>query len=251
MKTKTLTVGLFALLFGVLSGCASKSSDSASPPVSTDRAVHSFTFGGAGITAQSRVERASHEGGGETLDGTTEVRLPGEAHPFVVHEIATLDRTGRLVTATSELRTGLHAEDVLRTVQLDAGDGTITVRDAKGTSTLRVAADHPWFYTNPFSDIAPLASDTTAVQAWIARRAAESATGDLARVRSVDVTAKSSFVTLANQVLMSDQSTGWVLLGDEAIETDADFVRALPWRGLESAVEASRSASTECSRGPV
>ncbi|MFO0591418.1 MAG: hypothetical protein U0441_27970 [Polyangiaceae bacterium] len=250
MKTKTMVVGLFALLCGALSGCASKGSDGASS-AAADRAVHSFTFGGAGLSAQSRVERTFREGGGEMLAGTTEVRLPGEPHPFVVRETATLDAAGRLQTATSELRAGQRAEDVMRTVLFDAAAGTITIRDAKGSATMHASADHPWYYVNPFSDIAPLASDATAVQAWIARRAAESATGDVARLRAIDVTAKGSFLTLANQVLMSDQSTAWVVLGDEVIETDADFVRALPWRSLESAVEASQSASTECSRGPV
>ena len=254
MKTKTMAVGLLALLFSVASGCASRSSDSASPMSSTasaDRAVHSFAFGAGGVSAQSRVERAVLREGGESLDGTTEIRVPGEAHAFVVHETAELDSAGRLLASTSELRTGLRAEQVLRTVRFDATNSAVTVRDDKGERTMRVSADHPWFYKNPFADIAPVASDTTAVEAWIARRAAQSATGDVPRVTGIDVASNGTFVTLASQVLMTDPSADLVVLGDEVIETDGEFVRALAWKGLESAANAMQSAAADCGHGPV
>ncbi len=261
MRTKAMAAGLFAVLVSVF-GCArhdgiGEASASEIQARSNHTAVHSFAFGAGGVTAQSRVEHSVRHDGVEVLRGSTEVRLPGEAHALVLRESAELDATGRMITATSELRSGVRAQDLVRVVEMDAAHGTVSVRDAKGEATFLVSADHPWFYVSPFADIAPAAGDATAVQAWVARRAAQAeaaslrGTDKLSRVRGIDVGARGSWVTLANQVLLDDAPSAWVVLGDEAIETDGEFVRALPFRGLESAAAAEQKASFDCAPGPV
>ncbi len=255
MKTKAMAAGMIAVFASVL-GCAhhdgaGEASASEIHGQSSHTGVHSFAFGAGGVSATSRVERTVRSDGAEVLHGVTEVRLPGEAHPMVLRETAEIAATGRLIDATSELRSGLHARDLVRAVHMDAANGTVAVRDAKGESTFKVSADHPWFYVNPFADVAPVAADTTAVQAWVARRAAQVEASSLPRVRGIDVGARGSYITLSNQVLLDDAPSAWVVLGDEAIETDSEFVRALPWRGLESAAAAEQKAAAFCVPGPV
>src|SRR5690349_20053771 len=109
--TKVLTSGVLTALCMVL-GCGR----------GEDRALHgaqvelvagkgssqSFALGAAGARAESRVDRQVAADGSEVLHGTTEVSLDGAAHPEVVTEDAEIDASGRLVRATSELRSGAH-----------------------------------------------------------------------------------------------------------------------------------------------
>ena len=102
-------------------------------------------------------------------------------------------------------------------------------------------------YTGLFGDVAPHASGLTAVQAWVARRAAQA--GE--RVRTIDVPAHRSSLTLADQVVFPDGETDLVVVGDEVAETDREFVRTLPWKALEAVSDELRAADTRCGPGPV
>lgn len=250
-NTKALASGMLVVLSMAL-GCGR--GDARVTPGAPDTArqaargtSHSFAFGAAGARAVSRVERQLSANGGEMLRGTTEVLLAGAAHPEVVVEEAEIDASGRLVRATSELRAGAHRTTVVRSVDFDAVKGRVTVRDEGGERAWLVPAEQPWMYAGLYSDVAPHASDMTAVQAWVARRAADAGR----RVRLVEVLAHRSSVTLSDQVVFEDGERDLVVLGDEVAETDRDFVRALPWKGLESVSDELHAADMSCGPGPV
>ncbi|MEZ4312005.1 MAG: hypothetical protein R3F14_28600, partial [Polyangiaceae bacterium] len=219
MKTiNTLAVGMLVAASAMF-GCGQSQASAGADGVATvaregKTQAASFTFGAGGVKATSRVTRQIAPSGEEILTGTTEVTLAGAAHPSLLTERAELDAHGKLLRAKSELRTGPGG--VTRSVDLDARSGTITVREAASSRTLRMPADHPWIYGSMFSDIAPQVSSVTAVQAWVARRAAS--TGD--RLRYVDVLAARSSLTIPEQVVFSEGDTDLVVLGDEVIATD-------------------------------
>ncbi len=247
--TKAMASGMLVVLTAIL-GCSRGDAHADQGALQVARQAgavssHSYAFGGAGVKASSRVERQITANGGEVLRGTTEVTISGAAHPTVVHEVAELDASGRLVRATSELRTG--ATEVVRSVELDAIKGTVTVRDQGGERDWLVAEDHPWTYAGLFDDVAPHASGVTAVQAWVARRAAQAGT----RIRAIEVLAHRSSLTLSDQVVFQDGDTDLVVLGDEVAETDRDFVRSLPWKALETFSDELRAAESSCDPGPV
>ena len=251
MKTMKLAVGL-VVVCALAAGCGRddlRNTGGAAEAASADARTmsHSFAFESAGITASSRVERRVEGGGAEAIHGVTLVTLSGAAHPLVLDETALLDASGRLVLATAELRTGPQAEDAVRAIRLDAATGTVTVRDDKGRRSWRVPAVEPWIYEGLFTDVAPAMADVTAVQAWVARRAAHASE----RLRDVNVADHEAHLTLANQVALPDGQVEWIVLGDEAIETDGDFVRALPWRSLGAAGAEIQAAERSCEPGPV
>lgn len=251
MGTKTIVVGLVALLVG-LSGCAQNgaSGNTGSSAIQGDSARTSesaFAFGTGSVRAESRVSRAVAANGNEVLHGTTEVRLEGEPHPLVIEETAEIDASGKLLLATAELRSGRRGQDLVRSVRIDAQSGVVTTNDRHGESLLAVAVDQPWVYEGLFGDVSPVMGSATAVQAWVAKRAADAGS----KVRAVDVGARRSFVTLADQVVIDDAPRKLVILGDEVIEVDSDFVRSLPWKALEEAAAAERQSAFECVPGPV
>jgi hypothetical protein len=251
MKTKRMAAGL-VVMCALLSGCARddwKSAGGAAEAAAESgrTSSHTFAFEMAGIMASSRVEHRVVSGGGEALHGTTSVTLAGAAHPVVLDETAQIDASGRLVLATAELRSGPHAAQLVRSIRLDAAAGAVKVRDEKGERSWRVPSDQPWIYQGLFSDIAPESSDVTAVQAWVARRAAHSAE----RLREVHVAGREHHLTVADQVAFADGSSEWIVLGDEAIETDEGFVRTLRWKALEEAGAAIQKAELSCDPGPV
>lgn len=246
--TKAMASGLLVVL-AALTGCdrGDARAEHGAPAAAQAARVssHSYAFGSAGVKASSRVERLWAANGGEVLRGTTEVMLAGAAHPAVVVEKVELAADGRLVRATSELYMDAHA--LVRSVEIDAAKGSVTTRDQGGERAWLVAADHPWMYAGLFEDVAPHASGLTAVQAWVARRAAQA--GE--RVRMVEVLARRSSLTIPDQVVFEDGETDLVVVGDEVAETDRDFVRALPWKALEAVSDELRSADTSCGPGPV
>lgn len=239
--TKAWTSALFVMM-AALAGC-DRGPLPADAGAQSGVSAHSYAYSGAGVTASSRVERQTSDDGAETLRGTTEVALSGAARPVIVAEEAHLDATGRLVSATTELRSG---GTTLRSVKLDSENGLVTVRDEHGETSWRVANDHPWAYAGLFDDIAPQAAGVSAVQAWIARRA--SAAGP--RVRMVEVLSQRSSVTLSDQIVFNDGDRDLVVVGDEVAEAGPDFVRALPWKALESVSNELRAAEAACERHP-
>lgn len=252
MGTKAIVAGLLAMVCA-LSGCAERDpATSAEAPAMEQGAPKisesAFAFGAGSVRAESRVTRSIATDGGETLHGTTEVRLAGEAHPLVITETAKLGPDGRLISSVSELRSGPRGEELVRSVRLDAKSGMISTRDDRGESVMVAAVDQPWVVENLFAGTLPIAESATAVQAWIARRSIDA--GE--RVRVIDVGARRSFVTLAGQVVMEDGgSRKLVILGDEVVEVDSSFVRSLPWKALEQAASAERQSATSCEPGPV
>lgn len=250
MNSKSIVAGLY---FGVLAaslGCGRSEAqgiESAAAVSPLRSSLSSFAFSGAGVNATSRVERSTRVGGGEVLKGATEVISSTAPSRLVLGERAEIDATGRLVLATAELRSGSAQGDLVRSVELDAARGSVTVRDARGERVWSVPVDEPLVYRGLFTDVAPQASDTTAVQAWVARLGARSSS----RVRTIDVAARESHTTPVSQVLFADGASVWVVLGDEAVETDDDFVRALPWKTLESASAERRAADLRCEPGPA
>jgi hypothetical protein len=253
MKNTTMTKAFAStvlVVFSAMLGCGQGEARPATGAGMADAArgsSHSFAFGAAGAQASSRVERQLAADGGEVMHGTTEVLLEGAAHPVVVSETAEIDASGRLVRATSELYAGANAMTLVRAVQIDAAKGAVTVRDEGGERFFRAPAGQPWVYTGLFSDVAPQASGITAVEAWVARRAAQ--TGG--RIRMVEVLAHRSSLTLPDQIVFHNGATDLVVLGDEVAETDREFVRALPWKALESLSNELRAADGSCGLGPV
>lgn len=251
MGTKTIVAGLVALVVGI-SGCGDQgaSGRAGTPEIKADSSRTSesaFAFGTGSVRAESHVSRALAPNGNEVLHGTTEVRLAGEAHPLVLQETAEIEASGRLLFATSELRSGRRGQDLVRSVRIDPQSGVVTLRDARGERLIPVALDHAWVYDGLFADVSPLMSSATAVQAWVAKRAAEAGS----KVRVVDVSGRRTFVTLADQVVMDDSPRKLIVLGDEVIEVDSDFVRSLPWKSLEEAASAERQSAFDCEPGPV
>lgn len=247
--TKAMASGMLVVLSVVL-GCGRGDAHATPGPPGTMQeaekgGAHTYAFGASGVKAESRVERRLAAGGGEVLRGTTEVTLADGALPAVVTEEAELDASGRLVRATSDLFLGAHRK--ARSVVLDAARGSVTVRDDRGERSWLVPADHPWMFAGLFGDVAPQASGVTAVQVWVARRAAQA--GE--RVRMVEVLAHRSSLTLPDQVVFEDGDKDLVVLGDEVAETDREFVRALPWKALQAVSDELRAADTRCLPGPV
>jgi hypothetical protein len=234
---------LAALALAVLpltSGCAvdPRPIDAPSAGGNAQTAFYSFAFSAAGISASSGAERRATAQGGEVLHGTTEVGLPGGAHPLTLAETAELDAAGRLVLATSELRRGVGGGELVRSVRLDAARGLVTIRSANGEVSWPEATDSPWIYERAFASAAPEMASATPVQAWIARRAAQAG----ARLRAIDVDDRSSRLTIASQVVLDDGASKWVVLGEEAIEVSPEFVRDMPWSSLRAAASARASA---------
>jgi hypothetical protein len=251
MKRNLLAVGL-VVVCALAAGCSRddlRNTGGAAEAAleSTRSSSHTFAFEMAGITASSRVERRASAGGAEMLHGTTSVALPGAPHPLLLEETAQLDASGRLVLATADLRSGPQAAHSVRSIRLDAAAGTVKVRDEKGERSWRVQADQPWIYEGLFADIAPAMADATAVQAWVAHRASRAST----RLREVNVAAREDHLTVADQVAFADGPSEWIVLGDEVIETDADFIRALRWKALEAAGAEIQAAERSCEPGPV
>lgn len=251
MGTRAMVAGLWAIVLG-LGGCGHRDGAPAE-----ERAEHaseksrttesSFVFGTGSVRAESRVARSVALDGSESLHGVTEVRLGGEPHPMVLTEHAEIDASGRLVAASAELRAESRAATLVRSVRLDASRGLVTVNDKRGERLILAAADHPWVYESLFQDVSLVMGSATPVQAWVARRAAQAGS----KVRVIDVSSQRAYVTLADQVVVDDAAKKLVILGDEVIEVDSDFVRSLPWKALEEAAAAERQSAASCEPGPV
>ena len=245
MRTNKTAAKLLAcaVALGALAGCT-KNDEGRGQGVSEAPAArtsaHSFAFGAGEVRAQALVNRRVAPRGAEALESTTELWLGG-AHPLVLVEEAEIDASGRLQTATAELFAGPAASELVRSVQLDAKAGDVTVRDHRGERSFAVPVDHPWTYAGLFADVSPAASSTTAVMAWVARRAAQAGS----KIREVDG-AGQSHLTVPAKIVFRDGQMDLIVLGDEVAEADGEFVRALPWKALQAAADDARLTGLAC-----
>lgn len=235
MKTnKMLAVGILVALSAALGCDTSKASPAETGSVaasSTEKtALSSFNFRAQNAEASSRVERTVSPNKAEVLRGETVVSLAFASQPVRIVEEAEIASNGRLVRASSKLFGGAGGLELLRSVQFNVASEKVTVQERGSERTLRVPNDHPWLVADLYGDIAPHAASATAIQVWIARRAADA--GE--RVRSVEVLAARSSLTMPDQIVFENGSTDLVVVGSEVAETDRDFVRNLAWRPLEN-----------------
>jgi hypothetical protein len=234
-----------ALALGALAGCRQTEGQSAEPAAAEAARTshHSFAFGAGEVNAQALVKRRVTPNGAETLESSTRVWLGGP-HPLLLREKAHLDPSGRLRDATADLFTGPRASELVRAVRIDAKSGTVTVRDHGGERSFTAPVDHPWMVRALFDDVAPAASSTTPVLAWIARRAAQAGT----KIREIDI-AGGSQLTLPGQVVFQDAPLDLVVVGDEVAEADHDFIVSLPWKPLAAAEHALHPTGARCDHG--
>ncbi|MBK8258348.1 MAG: hypothetical protein IPK82_37500 [Polyangiaceae bacterium] len=250
MKTnKMLAVGILTALSALVGCDTSKASPSENDAIlaSSDEktARSSFNFRAQGAEATSRVERSIAPNKAEVLRGETVITLAFSSQPVRIVEEAEIASSGRLVRASSKLFGGAGALELLRSVQFNVVSEEVKVQDRGSERTLRVANDHPWMVGDLYGDIAPQAAGATAIQVWIARRAASA--GE--RVRSVEVLAARSSLTMPSQIVFENGSTDLVVLGSEVAETDRDFVRNLAWRPLENVSDELRAAARDLPSG--
>lgn len=248
IKAAAATAGL---LFGVaLVGCSQGDAplsrgDSSLSSRGEGASSHFFSFGTAGARATSHVKKRVAATGGESLEGSTELWPAGASHPMILRETAEIAPSGRLVSATAELRGGARGADLIRSVHLDASRGTVKVADGEGERSWEVPVDHPWMYRALFPET-PAASSATAVTAWVARRAAQAGT----KVRELEVATRESHLTVPTQIVFEDGARDLVVVGDEVAEADGEFVRALAWKPFSVAAEGAGATSVLCEPDP-
>ena len=177
----------------------------------------------------------------ETVVGDTLLR--GSGRVWRIREDVELSPAGLLERARVSLEAGEGAPSLVREVRLDAACGVWSIRDASGEVSGRLPAQIPWAYASLFGDVAPELAAATPTGAWVTLRAAEANDAVLMIDSQAGVHAVAS-----DQLLIADGARRWVVLGDEAIEADADFVREAPrQQSASSAVARQRRASTRAS----
>ncbi|MFO0754987.1 MAG: hypothetical protein U0359_00730 [Byssovorax sp.] len=188
-------------------------------------AVETFTFAGAD-TSSVRVDRMRGVSRAEALHGET--TLAGGLGRVV--EDAHIDERGVLTSAKIALHSGGAGPDLVAVFNRSAGaagEGTIDVWTAGGTDRWTAPADSPWV-------LVPIEGKggqrvPTPVAAIIAARAAEAAGGRDAWVRVIDVSARRSYRTPSDQVVVPSETGRTVVFGPSAVDLDASFVREVRW----------------------
>ncbi len=252
MKNNKVAV-LVAAALG-LCGCSERAHslahDLASSSVSNvSQASWSLSFQRQGATVVSRAERTVEPSGVETLEGTTSFQLPFGRAPLLLEERVQLAASGKLLRAEVVLHRGSRAGDVLQKVVLDSSTNKVVSTSEKGQLSFVVASDAPWMYRGLFADIAPEVSGLTATSAWVAARAAASG----GRVVDIDVSARTSAFTIAEQVVFEEDASSLVVVGDEVAEVDRAAVRTIPWKHFVDALdlyEVSLRTNVACGSGP-
>ena len=228
-RINALRTTVAALLVSVAPGCGPEhvvvsSTGAASLQAAPTVTTHSFSRGDSGAGSRSRVRVLRYPDGSETLVGDTVLHDAG-GRGWRLQEEASIGQSGRLVRARLRLGAEGGAGEAIREVRLDAERGAWSISDASGVLAGRLPGQYPWVYGPMFGDIAPELGSATPMAAWIALRAAQ---GDAA-VLMIDPQAGVDAV-LSDQVLVSDGPRRWVVMGEEAIEADAEFVKDAPWR---------------------
>lgn len=161
--------------------------------------------------------------GSEKLHGETRVVLAKGAEKQVIEDV-TLDASGRIVRA--EITTTSSATDEVPVrLWFSASEGVVRVVSASSTTSFRVPTDAPWVYTD-----LPSGVPATPIAAWVAKRGAETAPW----VRVVATSERRSFLVPLDQVVVGTETGATVVLGRDAADMDAEFVREMRLSGGET-----------------
>jgi hypothetical protein len=216
-----------------LTACAS---DTAAPSVAAASPVRLRSYHYVGVAGSSQVTQEHGATGRESLRGTTDVGMPGNAAPHTLaNESATLDPLGRLKRAEVVVSRSGMAE-VRYT--LDATLGTVRVERA-GSAPLdwHVPVDAPWLYAPASGGAGDLM--VTPVGAWVALRASRAA--DVVRV--IEPEHQRSYLTTVDQIAVPTEHGMTLAIGDDGVDADDDFITEL--RLFHGAVTMARVAAVD------
>jgi hypothetical protein len=215
-----------------LTACAS---DTTTPSVAAASPARLRSYHYVGVAGSSQVTQEHGAAGRESLRGTTDLGMRGNAAHTLANESATLDPLGRLERAEVVVsRSGMG--DARYT--LDATLGTVRVERA-GSAPLdwHVPVDAPWLYAPASGGAGELM--VTPVGAWVALRAARAA--DVVRV--VEPEHQRSYLTTVDQVAVQTERGTTLAIGDDGVDADDDFITEL--RLFHGAVTMARVAAID------
>lgn len=182
------------------------------------------TFGFAGKRGSTgETSRLLGPDGTEKLHGETRLMLASGAERQVIEDV-TLDVSGRIVRAEITMTSSAPNELPVR-LRLSPSEGLVRITAGASETSFRVPTDAPWVYTS-----LPAGIPTTPIAAWIAKRGADTAPW----LRVVSASETRSFLAPLDQVVVRTESGTTVVLGQDAADTDAVFVRDLRLSGGES-----------------
>jgi hypothetical protein len=197
---------------------------------SSAAAESTFVFAGK-LGSTGRTFRLLGPDGSEKLHGETRVMLASGAERQVIEDVA-LDVRGRIVSA--EITTTSNAPNELPArLRLSPSEGLVRITSGSFERTFSVPADAPWVYTG-----LPGGIPATPIAAWIAKRGADTAPW----VRVVAVNEARSYLAPLDQVVVQTETGATVILGQDAADTDATFVRDLRLSGGESITRTNEPA---------
>jgi hypothetical protein len=192
-----------------------------------------------GAWAQSHIERTVRVDGSEVLYGRTEIGgAEGAPVRAIVIEEVEIDAGGRLVSADISLVSGEEGAEVEKRVRFDPVKGSIRIDGPSGTNVWSAPDDAPWVY-------APLAADgpqavpvATPVAAWVTLRAIEASPN----ARVIDGDGLWTNLTPADQLVVEDGASRFVVLGDDVIEANGDFIASM-WLNSLAVAPAAREGA--------
>jgi hypothetical protein len=192
-----------------------------------DRALVYEIAGGA--EAHSRVERTLRADGSEVLRGRTEIGGPrgAKVRAIAIEEVE-IDAQGRLVSADVSLVSGAEGSEVKKRVHLDPAKGLVRIAGPRGTSSWRAPTDAPWAYAPLTADGLPAMPIATPVAAWVTLRAV----GAAPSARVIDCDGPWTSLIPADQLVVEDGAARFVVLGDDAIEANQDFIVSMQLNSL-------------------
>lgn len=167
----------------------------------------------------------SFDVGTQSWHATTRAPVPsGNRLAWIsIEESVRLDPTGRLVHAETRAHDQGGSPDVH--VTFDVPSHSVTVEQAGKVSSWTVPGNEPWILgpvTGPQGEVVP-----TPLVAWTTYRA----TKESEWVRLVTQTPHTSYVVPRDQYVVGTT----VVVGDQAIEVDEQFVRSIKIGGVELA----------------
>lgn len=219
-------------------------SDEASPGARADAVVRGdesvMTYDVAdGSRVQSHIERTVRADGSEVLHGRTEIGgAEGAPVRAIVIEEVEIDAAGRLVSADISLLDGEEGADVEKRVHLDPAKASIRIDGLSGTSVWSAPDDAPWVYAPLVTGGPQGVAIATPVAAWVTLRAIEAAPN----ARVVDSDGLWSNLTPADQLVVEDGASRFVVVGDDVIEINGDLVASMWLNSLDVASAACEGA---------